>query len=224
MASSYMVPNLPLFDEALWGRAGQENCRIRFEEEIKRSRFITTLARADSRERALAFVECIRREFPDARHNCWAYAVGRPGDTARVGQSDDGEPHGTAGRPMLAQLLYGGVGELVAVTTRYFGGIKLGTGGLTRAYQNGVKQALVLLPVTEKKVFVRALAEVDYARVDRFYRLLPRFQARVVEENFGTRALFVLELPEDMAEPCRVELREATDGASELVLAEEEKG
>lgn len=223
MASSYMVPDLPLFDEALLSRGNGENCRVRFEEEIKRSRFITTLARADSRERALAFVDFVRREFPDARHNCWAYAVGRPGDTARVGQSDDGEPHGTAGRPMLAQLLYGGVGELVAVTTRYFGGIKLGTGGLTRAYQNGVKQALALLPVTEKKVLVRALAEVDYAHVDRFHRLLPRFQARVVEDDFGARALFTLEMPEDMVESCRAALREATDGASELMTADEEK-
>lgn len=224
MASSYLVPDLPLFDEALLHCGEGMTCRVRFEEEIKRSRFITTLARADSRERALAFVECVRGEFPDARHNCWAYAVGRPGDTARVGQSDDGEPHGTAGRPMLTQLLYGGVGELVAVTTRYFGGIKLGTGGLTRAYQNGVKQALELLPVTEKKVLVRALAEVDYAHADRFYRLLPRFQARVVEDDFGARALFTLELPEDMAQACREALREATDGASELLLTEEEKG
>ena len=223
MAISYKVPDLPLFDEALLSRGNGENCRVRFEEEIKRSRFITTLARADSRERALAFVDFVRREFPDARHNCWAYAVGRPGDTARVGQSDDGEPHGTAGRPMLAQLLYGGVGELVAVTTRYFGGIKLGTGGLTRAYQNGVKQALALLPVTEKKVLVRALAEVDYAHVDRFHRLLPRFQARVVEDDFGARALFTLEMPEDMVESCSAALREATDGASELMTADEEK-
>ena len=213
MAVSYKVPDLPLFDEALLSRSGgKEICFVRFEEEIKRSRFITTLARADSRERALSFVECVRREFPDARHNCWAYAAGRPGDTAKVGQSDDGEPHGS-------------VGELAAVTTRYFGGIKLGTGGLTRAYQTGVKQALALLPVTEKKVLAQALVEVDYAHADRFYRLLPRFQARVVEEDFGARGLFTLELPEDLVEPCRMALREATDGASELMPAdEEEKG
>ncbi len=219
MALSYMVPDLFLFDEHHWRRSEEKKtCCVRFEEEIKRSRFITTLARADSRERALSFVECVRQEFPDARHHCWAYAVGRPGDTAHVGQSDDGEPHGTAGRPMLTQLLYGGVGELVAVTTRYFGGIKLGTGGLTRAYQNGVKQALTRLPVTEKKVLVHALVEVEYSHADRFYRLLPRFQARVVEENFGERVLFTLELPEDYVKPCSFALREATDGASELIL------
>ena len=221
MAAGYAVPDLPLFEASLYTGDGK-GCVVRFEEEIKRSRFITTLARADSRERALAFVDAIRREFPDARHNCWAYAAGRPGDTAQVGQSDDGEPHGTAGRPMLNQLLYGGVGELAAVTTRYFGGIKLGTGGLTRAYQNGVKEALNLLPVTEKKVLCRALVKVDYAHADRFYRLLPQYQARVVGEDFGASALFTVELPEDLFEPCRLALREATDGASEMMDAGQE--
>lgn len=220
MAAGYTVPDLPLFEKALFKPGADDlGCAVRFEEEIKRSRFITTLARADSRERALAFVDAIRREFPDARHNCWAYAAGRPGDTAQVGQSDDGEPHGTAGRPMLNQLLYGGVGELAAVTTRYFGGIKLGTGGLTRAYQNGVKEALLLLPTAEKKVLCRALVEVDYAHVDRFYRLLPQFQARVAGEDFGSSALFTVELPEDCFEPCRLALREATDGVSEMMDA-----
>ncbi len=222
-SSSYVVPDLQVFEGAGTLRQAQERpCWVRFEEEIRRSRFITTLARADSRERALALVECVRREFPDARHHCWAYAVGRPGDTAKVGQSDDGEPHGTAGRPMLTQLLYGGVGELAAVTTRYFGGIKLGTGGLTRAYQNGVKQALTLLPVTEKKVLVRVLAEVDYAHADRFHRMLPRFQARIVDEDFGQRALFTLEMPEDLVQACGEALREATDGAGGLVSEEKE--
>ena len=222
MASGYSVPALPLFDVALFcPEKGGSGLVVRFEEEIKRSRFITTLAHADSRERALSLVECVRREFPDARHHCWAYAVGAPGDTARIGQSDDGEPHGTAGRPMLTQLLYGGVGEVAAVTTRYFGGIKLGTGGLTRAYQNGVKEALALLPVTERQVLVRALVEVDYAHADRFYRLLPRFQARIVEEQFGARALFTLEMPEDGLEACALAMREATDGGSELVAVRE---
>lgn len=178
--SAFLVPDLPLFEKELYKPGGESLCYVRFEEDIKRSRFITSLARADSRERALAFVEAVRQEFPDARHNCWAYAVGKPGDTAQIGQSDDGEPHGTAGRPMLTQLLYGGVGEVVAVTTRYFGGIKLGTGGLTRAYQNGVKEALALLSSVQKTVSLRAIVEVGYAHVDRFYRLLPQFHARVV--------------------------------------------
>ncbi len=215
--AAYRIPALSLFDTDSSPVRDGGSFFVRFEEEIKRSRFITTLAHADSRERALAFVESVRREFPDATHHCWAYAAGAPGDTARVGQSDDGEPHGTAGRPMLTQLLHSGVGEIAAVTARYFGGVKLGTGGLTRAYQNGVKEALTLLPVVEKKTLCRAWAEVDYAHVDRFYRLLPRFQARVSGEEFGGVALFTVEFPDDCLEPFNSALRETTDGRSELI-------
>ncbi len=211
----YSIPALLLFEDGNIGKSG-EATPVRFEEEIRRSRFITTLAHTDSRERVLAFVECIRREFPDATHHCWAYNAGPPGDTARVGQSDDGEPHGTAGRPMLNQLLHSGVGEIAAVTARYFGGVKLGTGGLTRAYQNGVKEALALLPTVEKSVLCRAIAGVDYPHLDRFYRLLSRFQARVSEENFGERALFTIECPEESFNTFKLAFRELTDGFGEL--------
>ena len=106
----------------------------RCEEIIKRSRFIATVAWAPDVGAAKSFIETIKSEFPDATHNCWAYAAGPPGDTAAVGFSDDGEPHGTAGRPMLNALLHSGIGEAAVVVTRYFGGVKLGSGGLVRAY------------------------------------------------------------------------------------------
>src|SRR5690625_3641612 len=122
----------------------------RVEQEIQRSRFITTVAHAPTIEEARAFIDSIREEFPDATHNCWAFAAGPPGDTAAIGMSDDGEPHGTAGRPMLTALLHGGVGEIAAVVTRYFGGTKLGTGGLVRAYTSSVQQALESLPTRER--------------------------------------------------------------------------
>ncbi|MGD9326788.1 MAG: YigZ family protein, partial [Desulfobacterales bacterium] len=97
----------------------------RTEETIKRSRFIATVARAFTEEDAKAFISIIKNEFPDATHNCWAYVAGPPGDTARIGMSDDGEPHGTAGKPILTALLHSEIGEIVAVVTRYFGGTKL---------------------------------------------------------------------------------------------------
>ena len=112
----------------------------RVEQTIKRSRFICTAAHVTSPEEAKAFIDQIREEFSDARHNCWAFAAGAPGATAQVGMSDDGEPHGTAGRPMLTVLLHCGVGEIAVVVTRYFGGILLGTGGLIRAYQGTAEQ------------------------------------------------------------------------------------
>ena len=100
----------------------------RYEEEIERSRFIATLAHAGTAHTAKSFVDRIRAEFPDASHNCWAYLIGPPGTTGTVGMSDDGEPRGTAGRPMLTTLQHSGVGDVAVVVTRYFGGRKPGQG------------------------------------------------------------------------------------------------
>ena len=213
MASRYLVPDLVPFKPGIGKKILAAEMYFRFEEEIKRSRFITSLGRASSREEALFFVESIRQEFPDATHNCWAFAAGAPGDTACIGQSDDGEPHGTAGKPMLNQLLFGKVGETVAVTTRYFGGIKLGTGGLVRAYQSGVAQALELLPVKKKTVPIFLKAEIDYARLNRVKRILPDFEACVVEEFFFSFFSLTLSLPEDMQDACQKALMQTCDGA-----------
>ena len=106
-------------------------------EEIKHSRFITTVGHAPTVEAARSFVTQISQEFSDASHNCWAYVVG-PGTTSQIGMSDAGEPHGTAGRPMLMVLSHSGVGDICAVVTRYFGGKLLGKGGLVKAYSGGV--------------------------------------------------------------------------------------
>jgi len=184
MAASYIVPDLPLFEKALFPGSDGQPCIVRFEEEIKRSRFITTLARADNRERALALVEAVRNEFPDARHHCWAYAAGRPGDTAQVGQSDDGEPHGTAGRPMLNQLLYGGVGEVAAVTTRYFGGIKLGANGLVGAYSRSVAEALDRTEIVTYTPTVIAQVEIDYAPYGKLTNKIIELGAEEIDKDF----------------------------------------
>lgn len=114
----------------------------RSEIEIKRSRFIASLARTDSEEDARAFIAQIRREFPDARHHCTAFIIHQDTgpDTAR--SSDDGEPAGTAGNPMLKVLTESNLTNVTCVVTRYFGGTKLGTGGLVRAYSGAVQQVL----------------------------------------------------------------------------------
>src|SRR5690606_17190774 len=118
----------------------------RTEQTIQRSRFIATLAHAPTVDAARARIDDVRAGFPDATHNCWAFLAGPPGSTAHVGFSDAGEPHGTAGRPMLDVLLHSGIGEVAAVVTRYYGGVKLGKGGLVRAYGGAVQHALATLP------------------------------------------------------------------------------
>lgn len=121
------------------------NDEVSFEEEIKKSRFITYLQHTAGLEQAKAFWQAVRAQHPTARHHCWATVAGLPQDSQLYGFSDDGEPSGTAGKPMLNYLIGSGLGEVSAVVVRYSGGILLGTGGLVRAYGNGVHQALGLV-------------------------------------------------------------------------------
>ena len=188
----------------------------RVEQEISRSRFITTVARASTVEEAVETVRRVSAEFADATHHCWAYVVGPPGDTARIGMSDAGEPHGTAGRPMLNALLHGGVGDVVAVVTRYYGGTKLGTGGLVRAYGGGVQQALATLPRGEhvEYAFVRLVA--DYARVAALQQLFPAFEVEVLEQIFEADVRFNLRLPASDLDRFRTAVADATRGQALL--------
>ena len=171
--------------------------RYRTEETIRRSRFIATVAHASTEEDAKAFVSIIKNEFPDATHNCWAYVAGPPGDTARVGMSDDGEPHGTAGRPILSVLLHSDIGEIVVVVTRYFGGVKLGTGGLVRAYSSSVKNVLAGLSLKEKRVVIYLTVVLDYSRITAVRRMIESFDSVITEEDYGADVSFRIELPKN---------------------------
>ena len=192
----------------------------RAEASIQRSRFITTVAHAPDADAAHAFVQTIREEFPDATHNCWAFVAGPPGSTGHVGMSDDGEPHGTAGRPMLTALLHGGVGEIVAVCTRYYGGVKLGTGGLSRAYSGGVVSALESLPVEEKVERVAAALEVGYPDVDAVQRLIDEMELAVLDETFGAEVRYRLGVPVDHVDELRRRLADLTRGQGMLDVDE----
>jgi uncharacterized YigZ family protein len=185
---------------------------IRVEEEIKRSRFITTIGPAPTLEAARAFVAAVSAEFAGASHNCWAYVVGPPGSSSQVGMSDDGEPHGTAGRPMLNVLLHSGVGDVAAVVTRYFGGTLLGTGGLVKAYSGGVQLGLQSLPVAEKVAYAELMVVVDYSAVTPFQRLLPQFEAEILRQEFAADATFYVNLPEEHADALAAQVVELTNG------------
>jgi uncharacterized YigZ family protein len=162
----------------------------------RRSRFVATLAHAPDAEAAHAFVARVKERFPDATHHCWAFVAGPPGSTRAVGMSDAGEPPGTAGRPMLTVLLHSGVGEVVAVCSRWFGGTKLGTGGLARAYAESVKRTLESLPTEEKVRRVPVEVVIGYAAVDALQRRLEELDARTVEESYGADVRYRVALPE----------------------------
>jgi uncharacterized YigZ family protein len=168
----------------------------RTKEEIKRSRFITTISHTPSAEDAREFIRRSKEEFNDANHNCWAYVVGPPGSTAQVGMSDDGEPHGTAGRPMLTVLLHSDVGDICAVVTRYFGGTLLGKGGLVKAYSGGVQHALESLPTVEKIPMASLLVMIDYATVTPLHNLLPDFEAVITHEDYAVDVTLSIEMPQ----------------------------
>ncbi len=184
----------------------------RVEETIQRSRFLTAAARAPDAEAAHAFVQRVRDEYPDATHHCWAFVAGPPGSTMHIGMSDDGEPHGTAGRPMLTTLLHSGVGEIVVVCTRWFGGVKLGTGGLSRAYSGGVKLVLESLPTEEKVERVTVDVVVGYADVDALQRLVADMDVVVEAEEYGAEVRYRCAVPAPSAEAFRRALAEATRG------------
>ena len=192
----------------------------RVEENIKRSRFIATFGPVENALDAQAFVETIKKEFPDATHNCWAYLAGPAGDTASIGMSDDGEPHGTAGRPMLNILLHSKVGQVAVVVTRYFGGIKLGTGGLVRAYSGIVQLGLESLEIREKITPVILDVVLDYSSITLFKRMLPDFEGVILDEAYGADACFQLSLPRENHQKFEQALQEMTNGLSLVSEAE----
>ena len=188
----------------------------RVEELIQRSRFITTAAHAPDANAANAFVDSVRELFPDATHHCWAFVAGPPGSTAHIGMSDDGEPHGTAGRPMLTILLHSGVGEIVTVCTRYFGGVKLGTGGLSRAYAGGVKLLLQTLPTELKIKRVHVSVRVAYPHVESLQRLLDDLEVVVEHEEYGEEVRYQIAVPTMTLETLREQLAQLTSGEGVL--------
>ncbi|MCX6046962.1 MAG: YigZ family protein [Chloroflexi bacterium] len=167
----------------------------RVEEEISRSRFITTIGYTPTVEAARDFIGAINDEFADVSHNCWAYLVGPPGSTSQIGLSDAGEPHGTAGRPMLNVLLHAGIGDICVVITRYFGGILLGKGGLVKAYSGGVQLALQTLPTIERIPQAHLVIITDYTNITSFKRLLPEYEVEILEEEYATDVTYQIKLP-----------------------------
>jgi uncharacterized YigZ family protein len=188
--------------------------RHRAEQSIERSRFICTLDRAESPEGAQQFIREMNTEFPDATHNCWAYVIGAPGNTSRVGMSDAGEPHGTAGRPMLTVLLHSGVGEIVAVVTRYYGGTKLGTGGLVKAYSGSVKLALESLPTHERVDAIEVDIVFGYASVAPVRQLLSEIGATLVSQEQGTQVSYRVRLARTQLDRLRQDVANITRGTA----------
>jgi uncharacterized YigZ family protein len=185
---------------------------LRLEETIRKSRFIVSVSHVSTASAAGEWIQTIKKTFNDASHNCWAYIAGPPTETNAIRSSDDGEPSGTAGRPMLNILLRSGLGETATVVTRYFGGIKLGTGGLVRAYAGMVQKAMAAIPLIEKTTLIRLSITIAYPYISALKRLAGICGAVIRDERYTENALLVLELPADAQKQFEASLVALTKG------------
>ena len=183
---------------------------------IKKSRFVATAGRAGARQDAEDFIESVRVLHPAASHNCYAFLACAPGGTD-IGFGDDGEVSGTAGRPMLTLLEHSGIGEIAAVVSRYFGGIKLGPGGLLRAYTDSLRAALGELAV-KKHVPVRAGHLVfSYAHENSIRVLFERSGVTITGVRRGESVRFDFAAPVNVAGSLEERVASLTRGKSRLV-------
>lgn len=188
---------------------------------IKKSRFITSIGHTKGVDEAKAFIEKISSEFSDARHNCFAYNADKPGSTGYAGCSDDGEPHGTAGKPMLNVVIHSDIGELTAVVTRYFGGILLGTGGLVKAYQDSVKNALDTLKTIPMVLTCDLEIQIGPRFISQFLRLCQSYKAQILNCDFGAEAIYRISLPQSEYEAFKAKAIEMTSGQARVIKKEE---
>ena len=190
--------------------------RLRTEIIERKSRFITTVARADTVEAARAMIAETRDEMPDANHHVYAFRVGF-GNSVTEGMSDAGEPSGTAGPPTLAVLRGSGIGDIALVTTRFFGGTKLGTGGLVRAYTESAQAALRALPI-EQKAHRRAIGlELPYSLYNIVTRLIDSHGGKVEDETFDAQVMLIVRFIESDLQVFLPSLRDATSAQVEVV-------
>ena len=174
----------------------------------KKSRFIATVRPVQTEEEALAFIEEMKKKYWDARHNCYVYSVGKNREYTRC--SDDGEPSGTAGRPMLDVILGEDIYNVAAVVTRYFGGILLGTGGLVRAYSRSLQEGLAASTVIEKTYGISMEVVTDYTGIAGEQKL------PILDSEYTDRVVLHLLVPADQIAFVEKAITEGTNGRAKM--------
>lgn len=193
----------------------------RFEQEIKRSRFIGIAAPVSTAEEVEAELAKICAEFPDATHHCWAYVLGNPDAGPKMRFDDAGEPAGTAGKPILNVLQRRKIGDALVVVVRYFGGVKLGAGGLVRAYSataSRVLEQVDLVPVTPRSTLWLRL---DYADEQTARRVLDRLGIELLSADYTDEVVLVVRATEDETAALMGEVSKATSGRAKFGAAED---
>lgn len=185
----------------------------------KKSRFIATIRKCESEEEATAFIEEMKKKYWDARHNCSAFVIGSRGELTRC--SDDGEPSGTAGRPMLEVLTGSGIRNIAVVVTRYFGGTLLGTGGLVRAYTQAVKEGLTHCETGVMKKGCKLEIVTDYNDVGKLQYYFGQNGIVPSDSIYAENVKFILLIPVEKEENLRKNLTETTCGKVKIEKIEE---
>ena len=185
----------------------------------KKSRFIATVRPVSSEEEAVAFIAEMKKKYWDARHNCSAFVIGKRQELTRC--SDDGEPAGTAGRPMLDVLLKENIHNAAVVVTRYFGGVLLGTGGLVRAYQQATKAGLSASEIIEKKDGAVLFIRTDYTGIGRLQYLFAQEKITVMDTAYEADVLVKAVIPENDKKRIEKTIIEQTNGTAKLEWGDE---
>ena len=183
----------------------------------KRSRFIGQVWPVESEEEARARIEETKKKHYDARHNCWCYRI-QEGGVERY--SDDGEPQGTAGQPILNVFQREGVANVCCVVTRYFGGVLLGAGGLVRAYTTATARALEAAEVVTVRSVVELEVTVDYSLYERAALLIQAAGAKIADPQFTDRVTLRWQMPEGTEPPLLEQLRELTRGGAQVSVSQ----
>lgn len=185
----------------------------------KKSRFIATVRPVESEDEAVRFINETKKKYWDARHNCSAFVIGKRQELTRC--SDDGEPAGTAGRPMLDVLLKENIHNAAVVVTRYFGGVLLGTGGLVRAYQQATKAGLSASEIIEKKDGAVLFIGTDYTGIGRLQYLFAQEKITVMDTAYEADVLVKAVIPENNKKRIEKTIIEQTNGTAKLEWGDE---
>lgn len=185
----------------------------------KKSRFIATVRPVESEDEAVSFINETKKKYWDARHNCSAFVIGKRQELTRC--SDDGEPAGTAGRPMLDVLLKENIHNAAIVVTRYFGGVLLGTGGLVRAYQQATKAGLSASEIIEKKEGAVLFIRTDYTGIGRLQYLFAQEKITVMDTAYEADVLVKAVIPENDKKRIEKTIIEQTNGTAKLEWGDE---
>lgn len=180
----------------------------------KKSRFIATVRLVESEEEALSFIEEMKKKYWDARHNCFVYSIGMNREYTRC--SDDGEPSGTAGRPMLDVILGEDIYNVAVVVTRYFGGVLLGTGGLVRAYSKAVQEGLANSEIIEKKYGISMVVETDYTGIGKIQYLAGERKLPILDSEYTDKVVLKLLIPSGEIESVQKAITEGTNGRAKM--------